>query len=120
MYILIPLGVISMAGVIFLAVSKKSGFKLRVAAIAALALMIITVIICLVQIFGVPVASVLPANLDQQTTNATPVQNSNSGVLILVVIMLLAIFLLVVIFSIREHKQAAKARLKIKIDSDLD
>jgi len=113
MYFLIPLGVVSLAGVIYLAVSKKSSFKLRVAALIALALMIITVIICMVQIFGTPVVTAVPAYPGLPITNPPEVQESNSGVLIVFIIILILLFAAVVYLAIKEHRQAQKGKVDL-------
>ena len=53
MFFAILLGIIILAGIIYLAVSRKSSFWIRIAALGALALMVITVAICLLHVFGV-------------------------------------------------------------------
>jgi cytochrome bd-type quinol oxidase subunit 2 len=110
MFVAILLGLVILAGVVYLAISKKSSFKLRIAALAALALMILTVIICLFIIFGeksAPEAFVLP---DTPPSEAPPPAEHNIASVIMVIIFLIALFLLVLIISLREQRRKANAK----------
>jgi cytochrome bd-type quinol oxidase subunit 2 len=105
MFALIPLGAAILAGIVYIAVSKKSPFKLRIAALAALALMILTVIVCLFIIFGgnsAPRAVVLSDNTSEAPPPADP---PNIMPLIMFLILLLALFLMVFITTMRERKR---------------
>ena len=107
MYVLIPLGVVSLAGIIYMAVSRKSSFKHRVAALVALALMIITVIICLFQIFGPSAASKATYYPPDMPPSSVPEsQESNTGIMIALIIFLLLLFMAVLMLSIREYRNS--------------
>ena len=108
MYILIPLGVVSLTGIIFTAISRKSSFKHRVAALAALALMIITVIICLFQIFGTSASKDTYSPPDMPPSSVPAPKESNSGIMITFVIFLILLFLAVLMLSIREYRHSKK------------
>ena len=94
-----------MAGVIYLAVSKRSGRKMRITALIALALMLITAVICMIQIFGTPVAEVGPVYPDQEPANPPPIQNSSSGIILIVIFVLLLLFIAVVVISVRSERR---------------
>ena len=110
MYVLISLGVVSLAGIIFVAVSRKSGLKHRVAALAALALMIITVIICLFQIFGMSVSEEGTDYSGMPPSSVPASQESNTGIMIAFIIFMILLFMVVLLLSIREHRHS-KAKL---------
>jgi len=120
MFILIPLGVISLAGIIYMAISKKSDIKQRIAALVALGLMILTVVICLFQIFGTQKVTVYPLDMPMPVPNQPVTQDSSNGTVLIFIIFLLILFILVLILSIREHRLVTKEKNKIKIDSDWD
>ena len=108
MYFLIPLGLATLAGIIYLAVSSKSTFKVRIAALCALGLMILAVIICLFLIFGGKSASGSSAFPDAPPVEESSVSGPNIMAILLLVIILLALFLFVLIKSLREQKKKAK------------
>jgi len=106
MFFLILIGLITLAGVAYLAVSPQSSFKLKIAALGALALMITTVIICLVVFFksaGTPKQTLLP---DMDPSDLPPVSKEhNLPMMIMLVIFLIALFAMVAILSLREQKR---------------
>jgi ABC-type Fe3+ transport system permease subunit len=113
MFVLIPLGVAILAGTIYLAISKRSSFILRIAALGALALMILSVIICLFIIFGGksdPETFVLP---DALPSEVPPSSEPNIAAVIMIIIFLIALFLLVLIISLREQKRKANAEKEV-------
>ena len=104
MHILIPLGLITLGGIVYLAISRKSSNTVRISALVALALMIIAVIVCLLVIFGVIQTSVAQAPvLPDAPVDATPAPPTNFAALIMLVIFLIAVFALVLILSMRER-----------------
>ena len=104
-FVLIPLGVISLAGIIYLAISKKSAFKLRIAALGALAVMVLAAIICLLFIFGGNPAS-KTVNLDYIVTEEAPPESGpNILAMIIFIVLILGMFLFVFITAMREHRK---------------
>jgi len=103
------LGIAVFAGVIYLAVSKKSCLKVRIAALVALGLMILTIIVCIFIIFGVTIveqgATIPPEVLPPETP---PSAGQNHNVLLMLIVFLLAMFLLVLVLSMREQRRHAK------------
>ena len=109
MVILIPLGVIILVGIVFLAISKKTSPVMRIAALCALGLMVVTVIVCLFIVFGMetegrsnsPVFSDTPAP-------APPPSGPPVMQLLMFVIFMVALFVVVLILSLRERKRSKK------------
>ena len=103
--ILIGLGII--AAMVFLALDKKSNFATRAAALGALAIMILTIIICLFLVLTddrVPVdESVLIVGAVPETKEK---DSSSFMVLLLLTILMLIMFAVVVLLSMREHKKS--------------
>jgi len=107
MFFLILVGLVTLSGIIYLAVSPQSSFKLRITALGALALMIVTVIICLIIFFksaATPKQILLP---DMSPSDLPPVSTEhNIPMLIMLIIFLIALFAMVVIVSMREQKKS--------------
>ena len=99
------IGIIILAAMIFAALSKKSSFRVRVATLIALTLMILTVIICVIIIFagGTPVdesiVHVIPPAVQE------PVDHTNTFITLLLVFIMLAILAAVVYVSLKEHRK---------------
>jgi hypothetical protein len=107
MFFLILLGLIMLALVIYLAVSKQSSFVIRIAALAALGLMMLSVIMCLCMIFlGIgkaePAGPVLPFMEPPPETPTTP---GDMLVLVGFVLFMIALFAVVLAISLREHRR---------------
>jgi len=96
--------VILLAAVIYLAVSRSSSFKIRLTALGALAVMIITVIICLFRIFTAPAAA--KEQLYPDMPPPPPSAPPSAMPLILLIIILMSMFLIVLFLSIREQRRA--------------
>ena len=107
-FILVIVGSVFLAGIIYLAISRKSSVPVRFTALGALALMILTVIICLLIIFGVieTKATVPVVALPDAPPSAAPAASGPDIVpLVLVIVFLLALFVLVMFLSMREQKR---------------
>jgi hypothetical protein len=104
MVFLIILGIAIMAGIIYLAVSKKSTFMVRIAALGALALMVATVIVCIVM-FAKGSARAQPMLLpDMDISDIPPMPSGGpSMTLIMFIIFMLALFAMVTALSLREQ-----------------
>jgi len=100
------ISVIILSAIIYLAVSRRSSFQIRIAALVALGAMIITVIICLFRIFMAPAAAAkTPLYPDMPPPD--PVPPPNTMALVLVVVVLLALFMVVMLLSLREQRRIA-------------
>jgi cytochrome bd-type quinol oxidase subunit 2 len=107
MFFLFLLAIVMMAGVIYLAISRESSFKMRIAALGALALMIVTVIICFVLFFkarATPQQLILPDMLPSDMP-PPPASNNNPATMIMFIIFLIALFIVIFFLSLREQKR---------------
>jgi len=104
-YLGILLSIAIMAGVISIAFNKKSNFATRVASLIALALMVITIIICLVIAFTDDKVAVDESVL----IVGAPVEVKKTGrdnllVLILLIVFLIAFFVVIMVLALKEHR----------------
>jgi hypothetical protein len=107
MVFLIILGVVMAGGVVFLAVSKKSSFKIRIAALGALSLMALSVIVCMLIYYKgakAPKMLILPDTLPSDIP--PPQSEGNIVTLVILIILLIALVVTVSVVSIREQKRA--------------
>jgi Na+/proline symporter len=107
MAFLIILGVVIFGGVIFLAVSKKSTFKIRVAALGALVLMVLSVIVCVViynKSAKAPKVFILPDTLPSEIP--PPQSDGNIMMLVMLLIFMIALVVAVSVVSMREQKKS--------------
>ena len=109
-YLGVLIGLIIMAVMVYLAIDKKSNLPTRIASLAALALMILTVGICIFIVFTdnrVPVdPSVLIVGAPVEVKED---KNDNLGVVILLIIFLIAVFSVIAFIAMKENKKQAKA-----------
>ena len=107
------IGLILLASMVFLAISKKSTKGMRIAAIIALGVMIATVIICLFLIFfGVKAPVDESVILLTEVVPPPPKSSGNLWILLLFMLFLISLFVLVIIISIREHQAQKKLAVK--------
>ena len=105
MLIFILLGLVTLVSIIYLAISRKSSKTIRIVALCALGLMVITIIVCLLFVFGVIKTGatepfILP---DMDISNAPPVPGPNFVALIMLIVFLIVLFILVLVLSMRER-----------------
>jgi ABC-type Fe3+ transport system permease subunit len=113
MVVLIILGVAVLGGVIFMAISKKSTFKIRLAALGALVLMALSVIVCVIIYFKGDKTSnvlILPDTLPSEIPPPQP--NTNVAMLVMLLIFVVALVVTVSVVSIREQKKADGKRVE--------
>lgn len=100
-----------MFAMIYMALNKTSNFSVRIASLIALALMIITIIICVIFVFTdnrVPVdESVLIVGAPVEVKTE---KNNNTMALALLVIFLIGVFILITILSMRENRKHIKKK----------
>jgi len=105
-YVGILLSIAIFSGVISMAFNKKSNFATRVASLIALALMVLTIIICLIVGFTdnkvVVDESVLIVGAPVETKKTG---KDNMLVLILLIIFLVLFVVVIAILSIKEHRK---------------
>jgi len=105
-YVGILLSVAILGGIISMAFNKKSNFPTRVASLIALALMVITIIICLVVAFTdntvVVDESVLIVGAPVEVKKKG---NDNIMVLLLLIIFLVGFFVVTSVLAIKEYRK---------------
>jgi len=108
-YLGVILGVGIMTAMIFMALDKKSSFPTRIAALIAIALMMITVVICVVIVLTdnrVPIdESVLIVGAPVEVKEGG---SGNLMVILLLIVFLIGFFVLIVILAMRENRKHAK------------
>jgi amino acid transporter len=99
--------IILLAAVVYLAVSRRSSFTVRIAALVALAAMVLTVIICLFRIFMTPPATANVQVLPDQPPPPPP-PPPNTMALVLFIVILITVFLVVLFLSVKEQHRVTK------------
>jgi hypothetical protein len=94
----------------YLALSKKVESKIRIAALIALGVMILSVIVCVILIFfgGVSVAAG-PVVPEAEILEKAPVPGPNLVVIFGIIFFLIALFVVIAVLSIRERRRAKAA-----------
>jgi len=102
----IVLGIAIMAATVYMALNKKSNFHTRLASLGALAVMILTVIICLAVYFS---DNKVPVDWSTYIVSNEPVkEEEDSGsiaLLIFSIIFFLALFIIIAVLALKEHKK---------------
>ena len=101
-------GVVLMGVMIYLALDKKSNFPTRLASLGALAIMIITVIICLFIILTDNTVPIDPSTLIVGAPVEEPEDNNNMLALIFTILFFLVLFIAILFLALREHKRTLK------------
>jgi len=106
-FIGVLIGIILMGGIIFMALNKKSTFHIRLASLGALALMIITVVICF---FVVLTDNRVPVDPSVLIVGEPPAvkekESGNMFALLITIVFFLALFITIVALTMREHKRS--------------
>jgi cytochrome bd-type quinol oxidase subunit 2 len=108
-YFGVILGIGIMSGMVFLALDKKSSFKIRIASLVAIALMMATVILC---VFIVLTDNRVPVDESVLIVGA-PVEvkqtgSGNTMVILLLIIVMVVIFIFLAILSMHENRKHLK------------
>jgi len=106
MFLLVLLGLGTLGVVIYMAVSRKSPFMVRIVALGALALMILAVIICLLVFFKtghkaepVLLPDMLPSDIPP------PAKDNNVLTMVMFVFFMIALFVVVLVVALREQRR---------------
>jgi len=103
----VMIGIAILGAMGYLAIDKKSTFHMRLASLGALALMIITLIICIVLVLTdnrVPVdESVLIVGAPVEVKEKD--EGNNLLAIIFSILFLIALFVVIVFLAMREHKR---------------
>jgi hypothetical protein len=107
LFVIIPLSIVLLGVIIYLALSPKSSKMVRLAALCALGAIMISVIICVIIIFaglgGVEEEPVMPDFLAVEPPPAPP--QGNFVAIFLLAIFMLAFLGIIVFLSMRERKR---------------
>jgi len=105
--VLVILALAMLAGVAYMAIAPKSSFKLRIAALGALGVMVVTAIICSLVIFKTHrVVTVIDPEQVYLDVPPPVKENNNIASIVMFILFLVAVFVLVLVFSLREQKRA--------------
>jgi amino acid transporter len=111
--VLLALAAIPLAFIIYMALSKKSGPRTRIAALIALAVMILTVIMCLFVIFGgaalVKGDDIRPPDMPVEKTSAP---GNDLWILLAFTIFMVVLFAAVAVLSFREQRRLQRDKKK--------
>jgi len=108
----IIIGLIIMGAVGFMAVDKNSTFPMRLASLGALALMILTLIICIVVVLTdnrVPVDESVLIVGEPVEVKAED-EGSNMIAIIISILFLLVLFFVIAFLAMREHKRGKEKK----------
>ena len=106
--ILIIAGVCIFGVMSYLALSKKSSFKVRAAALVSLGVMVLAVIICLIVILSTGI-SFKNSRSSSSDFPIMPYQSQNNSFLLIgSIIFLFILFMLILVFSLREQRRMKK------------
>jgi NADH:ubiquinone oxidoreductase subunit 6 (subunit J) len=101
----IIIGIVLMGVMVYFALDKKSSFHMRLAALGAIAVMILTVIICIIIILSDDSVPVDPSQLVVGAPAEVKEEGNNLFAIIFSIIFLIALFILMAILTMREHKR---------------
>jgi len=99
------IGLIILAAVIYLALDKKSSLIIRFASLGAIAIMFITVIICMIIILSDNSVPVDPSTLIVGAPVEVKEKKNNSFSIVFSIILMIAIFSVIAIMAMKEHKK---------------
>ena len=107
--VLVILALAMLAGVAYMALARNSSPKLRIAALGALGIMVVTAIICsLVILKANKVVTVIdPEQVLLPDANPPVVEDNNIVSVVMLILFLVALFALVLVFALREQKRSA-------------
>jgi ABC-type lipoprotein release transport system permease subunit len=107
LFVIIPVSIVLLGVIIYLALSPKSAKMVRLAALCALGAIMLSVIICVIIIFaGMGGAEEEPVMPDFLTAEApVPATQGNPIAIILLAVFMLAFLGIIVFLSMRERKR---------------
>jgi hypothetical protein len=105
-YLIIPPALFALVVIIYLALSRKSGFRTRIAALAALGLMFLSVIVCGIFLISGGLAAegnvLIPLDLPADKAAAP---SNNLWIFLVFIFFLAALFVVITALSIREQRR---------------
>jgi len=101
----IVLGVVILGATTFMALNKKSSFHTRLVSLGAIAVMILTVIICIIVIFSENKVPLDPSTLIVGAPVEVKDDNTNIIAMVFSIIFLLALFGVILFLAFKEHRK---------------
>jgi len=108
MVIGIIIGIVLFGAVVYMALDKKSDFKTRLVSIGALAVMILSLIICFAIVLTDNRVPVDPSNVIVGAPPEVKEDNHNMTALIFTILFFIVLFVVIVFLALKEHKKHAK------------
>jgi cytochrome bd-type quinol oxidase subunit 2 len=106
----IIIGVVIFAGMVYMAVNKKSNLITRLASLGAIALMLITVIICVIVVLSDKTVPIDPSTLIVGAPTEVKDEGGNSFAIIFTVVLIIALFVAIAVITMAEHKKNQPAK----------
>jgi hypothetical protein len=113
----IVIGIVILGAIVYLALNKKSTLLIRLACLGAIALMLITVIICVIVILSDKTVPIDPSTLIVGAPAEVQDEKNNSVAIVFSVVFIITIFIVIAVLTMTEHKKSQPA--KDSIISDL-
>jgi hypothetical protein len=107
MFLGILVGIICMGGMIYLALNKNSTFIVRLASLGAFAVMILTLVICVITYVTGGSAPVDWSTYIVTDEIPEPVKEDHTGLtaVIITIVFFLALFIVILALAMKEHKK---------------
>jgi len=99
------IGIIVLGSMVYLAVDKKSTLTIRLASLGAIAVMLITLVICTIVVLTDNTVPVDPSTLIVGAPPPAPEKKVSSTGIIFFIIFVIALFVFITIMSMRENKK---------------
>jgi ABC-type Fe3+-siderophore transport system permease subunit len=99
------IGLIILAAIAYIALDKKSSFPVRLASLGAIAIMFITVIICIIVISSDKTVPVDPSMLIVGAPTEVQEKKNNSFTIIFSIVLMVALFVFIAVMAMKEHKK---------------
>jgi len=119
-FILVSISIVVLVAMVYFALSRQSTFPIRLAALGALAVMFITVIICIIRVFNNAIATAKIQPYPDMPPPPEPPPPNYVG-LVSFIVFLLVVFGVVLLLSLREQRraeaEAAKPKKKFSLGS---
>jgi len=100
----IIIGLIILAAMVYMALDKKSSLTIRLASLVAIAIMFITVVICMIIILSDNKVPVDPSTLIVGAPAEVQEKKNNSVAIIFTIVLMIALFVFITILAMKEHK----------------
>jgi cytochrome bd-type quinol oxidase subunit 2 len=110
MLFIIPLALVFLGFIVYLALSKKSSPLVRLAAIIALAVIILAIIVCMIIIFSAQGAEPGAEPVDFITDEPVAPASNNYFSVIFFLVFIIVLLGIVLILSLREQRKSTKEK----------